>query len=304
MATSVDDRIVALLREEPRVTARAVAKAVGVAEATARGRIADLLRSGSYTPTIFVHPQVAGDGVIAMLRASFVESKGMDTALALEPFSSAPWAAVSTEGLVLLAQVVADSPEDLALLLGQARAAPGVVSLGADIVLKLYTGQNWGSEGVWPSSPQRSPDEVDRELIRALQRDGRASFTSLAAASGLTVPATRRRVLRLRDEGLIRFALRERERFSTRHEASVSLVVAPDAHRRLLDALTQRSEVRYAVEQTGSASLACYLIAGSNADLTRAVGEISAEPGVQSTKSTSVTALRDDLDWLSAGPRS
>ncbi|MFG1608047.1 Lrp/AsnC family transcriptional regulator [Actinoplanes sp. NPDC049265] len=48
-----------------------------------------------------------------------------------------------------------------------------------------------------------STDEIDHELLRLLARDGRATFTTLAAEVGLSVAATKRRVDRLRDLGII-----------------------------------------------------------------------------------------------------
>lgn len=46
-------------------------------------------------------------------------------------------------------------------------------------------------------------DEIDRILLRELQQDGRASYTALSEATGLSAPAVRQRVQRLRDEGVV-----------------------------------------------------------------------------------------------------
>ncbi|WP_369134919.1 Lrp/AsnC family transcriptional regulator [Modestobacter sp. I12A-02662] len=53
-----------------------------------------------------------------------------------------------------------------------------------------------------PADPAAAPD-VDRELMRALARDGRASFTELAERVGLSVSAVHQRVRRLEQRGLI-----------------------------------------------------------------------------------------------------
>jgi Lrp/AsnC family transcriptional regulator for asnA, asnC and gidA len=47
-------------------------------------------------------------------------------------------------------------------------------------------------------------DETDRTLIGALQRDGRASYADLAELVGLSPAATRIRVQRLLDAGVVR----------------------------------------------------------------------------------------------------
>jgi len=46
-------------------------------------------------------------------------------------------------------------------------------------------------------------DDVDRALIEALQRDGRASYADLADLVGLSPAATRLRVQRLLDSGVV-----------------------------------------------------------------------------------------------------
>jgi Lrp/AsnC family transcriptional regulator for asnA, asnC and gidA len=46
-------------------------------------------------------------------------------------------------------------------------------------------------------------DELDREIVRLLQRDGRASNTDMARALGVTETTVRKRVSRLLDAGLM-----------------------------------------------------------------------------------------------------
>jgi DNA-binding Lrp family transcriptional regulator len=46
-------------------------------------------------------------------------------------------------------------------------------------------------------------DDTDRSIIRELQRDGRISYADLAPLAGLSAPATRQRVQRLMDSGLL-----------------------------------------------------------------------------------------------------
>ena len=47
-------------------------------------------------------------------------------------------------------------------------------------------------------------DPIDRVLVRALLADGRATFTALAAAAGLSVSAAQARVRRLEARGVLR----------------------------------------------------------------------------------------------------
>jgi Lrp/AsnC family transcriptional regulator, leucine-responsive regulatory protein len=53
------------------------------------------------------------------------------------------------------------------------------------------------------SSPAEASSDVDRALVAALVRDGRASYTELAERVGLSVSAVHQRVRRLEQRGLI-----------------------------------------------------------------------------------------------------
>lgn len=46
-------------------------------------------------------------------------------------------------------------------------------------------------------------DDIDRQIVAWLQRDGRASFRAIGDGVGLSAPAVKRRVDRLVDEGVI-----------------------------------------------------------------------------------------------------
>ncbi len=54
------------------------------------------------------------------------------------------------------------------------------------------------------SSVQADIDEIDREILRLLQADGRISNAQIARQVGLSAPATHARVRRLEETGVIR----------------------------------------------------------------------------------------------------
>jgi Lrp/AsnC family leucine-responsive transcriptional regulator len=54
------------------------------------------------------------------------------------------------------------------------------------------------------TGPTPAPGDVDRALLAALARDGRASYTELAERVGLSVSAVHQRVRRLEQRGLIK----------------------------------------------------------------------------------------------------
>lgn len=52
-------------------------------------------------------------------------------------------------------------------------------------------------------NPMHTLDKLDRQILRSLQADGRATYDQLAAAAGLSPSAVLRRVKRLEDAGVI-----------------------------------------------------------------------------------------------------
>src|ERR671915_2400793 len=69
--------------------------------------------------------------------------------------------------------------------------------------------RGWISNQWWDGSGRRMQrargpvDEVDREIIRLLQRDGRTSNTDIARALDVTETTIRKRIARLIDEDLV-----------------------------------------------------------------------------------------------------
>ncbi len=49
----------------------------------------------------------------------------------------------------------------------------------------------------------KAVDEIDREIIAALDRDGRATLADIGRQVGLSAPATKERLRRLQDDGVI-----------------------------------------------------------------------------------------------------
>ena len=53
------------------------------------------------------------------------------------------------------------------------------------------------------SANPRAPDDIDKALVTALQRNGRESYAALAKIVGLSEAAVRQRVQRLLDDGVV-----------------------------------------------------------------------------------------------------
>lgn len=134
-------------------------------------------------------------------------------------------------------------------------------------------------------------DDLDRKIIAQLVDDGRRSFRALGATVGLSAPAVKRRVDRLRAEGVIdRFTVTVDPRvMGWSVEAFIELFCAPRTPAlRIRDALTGHPEIVSAFTITGDADALLHLRVADAAHLEEALERIRAERIVTQTRSVVV----------------
>ena len=142
-----------------------------------------------------------------------------------------------------------------------------------------------------------SIDDIDRTIIDALRRDGRASYAEMGAAIGLSPSAIKRRVDRLVEDGVIRgFSVRiDPELDGGGMEAYVELfcrgTVAPEELRRILDAIPNVVE---AATVTGQADAMVRLRAPTMPALESALEQVRLAPQVDKTRSAIVLSTLID----------
>ena len=113
---------------------------------------------------------------------------------------------------LLLTVAAVDLPTLGRYLLERLDRVPGVTGTRARIATRLYAEGSLWRLGVLPAAGEVAPlpptrtitlDTVDRELMSALGADGRASYATLAQATGISQPTARRRVDRLISSGAV-----------------------------------------------------------------------------------------------------
>jgi DNA-binding Lrp family transcriptional regulator len=123
-------------------------------------------------------------------------------------------------------------------------------------------------------------DDVDRRIIDALVRDGRAGYARIAAAVGLSAPAVKRRVDRLVDDGVIKgfTAVVDPDLMGWAVEAYVEVhcrgTITPEA---LREAFAQVPEIHAAATVSGQADAMLRLVARDVRDLERALERVRTE---------------------------
>lgn len=300
---SSDTQIVDLLRRDSRMTRRRMAELTGLPESTIRARLDRVLRSGRVQATVLVHPYLARSSIVYLLHLELAEPGDAEALLQSTELAESPWTGQVADTGRLLVQQRAGSIEEMVARIAQVRAMPEVVRAWCIIVFRVYIGAAWQGDSEaaspWAAVPRRAVDDIDLRLISALRRDGRTSYTDLAELAELTVAATRRRVLRLVEDGIIRFTARV-EDDAPLFEASVEMCVAAAEAEAFIDELCARPEIRYVTEQSGRRNVACYVVAADSASLAAAVEQVRSDPRAEDALVAPMGRVRDFLAWDSA----
>ncbi|MEV7045681.1 Lrp/AsnC family transcriptional regulator [Amycolatopsis sp. NPDC051061] len=123
-------------------------------------------------------------------------------------------------------------------------------------------------------SRARGLDNTDRSLIGLLQQDGRASFTALAKAVGLSEGAVRQRVQRLlRDDLMQIVAVTDPANVDLTRQAMVGISVDGADPRAVADKLSELPNVHYVVLCAGRYDLLAELVCRDDDHMLEVLGE-------------------------------
>lgn len=134
-------------------------------------------------------------------------------------------------------------------------------------------------------------DELDIQLLEALQRNARSTFAELGAIVGLKAPAVHDRVKRLEARGQIRgyAAQLDGKRLGLELVAFVSCYTTPDAkYDEFTKALGEMPELCEVHSVAGEESFVCKVMTRSTQHLDELLSRLKAVPGMARTKTTIV----------------
>ena len=128
-------------------------------------------------------------------------------------------------------------------------------------------------------------DAANRAIIEQLQRDGRRSYGATAEEVGLSEAAVRRRVQRLREEGIIQIvAVTDPLQLGFRRQAMVGIRSEGDS-RQVAEKIAALDEVDYVVMCAGSFDVLAEVVCEDDDRLLDLLNEsIRSIPGVSSTE--------------------
>jgi Lrp/AsnC family transcriptional regulator for asnA, asnC and gidA len=151
-----------------------------------------------------------------------------------------------------------------------------------------------------PRTTRRPPvlDDVSRALVEMLQRDGRQSYASLAAAVHLSESTVRQRVQRLVDGGVIQVvAVTDPTHVGFTRQAMIGIHVDGDPSAPVA-ALESLPEVEYLVSTAGTFDLLVEVVCEDDDHLLDLLARLRRLPGVSSTETFLYLKLhRQRYDW-------
>jgi Lrp/AsnC family transcriptional regulator for asnA, asnC and gidA len=127
-------------------------------------------------------------------------------------------------------------------------------------------------------------DATSKRIIGQLQEDGRRSYAAIARAVGLSEAATRQRVQRLLDAGIVQIvAVADAAAVGFRRQAMLGVNVEGEIPR-VADKLVGMDEAEYVVVSAGRFDLLVELLCVDDDHLLRTVDLVRTTPGVRATE--------------------
>ena len=202
---ALDEADVALLEElkrDGRASYERLGSNVGLSRTAARARLQKLIEAGTVRIEAIAHPAVAGYGTFAHVSIVTDGVPEREVALQIAAFDNAPFVSVVAGRFSLIAELRTRDLGEMDRAVAKVRNIPGVCSLDTVIYTDIVKDSHLplGRPDAFKSFDL---DEIDRKLLALLQADPRMPYADLADRVGLSRAATRARVLRLLDDGVV-----------------------------------------------------------------------------------------------------
>ncbi len=143
-------------------------------------------------------------------------------------------------------------------------------------------------------------DDIDRQIIKLLQKDGRMPFLAIANELGLAEGTIRRRVARLIEEKTLQIVgVTDPLKVGMHTVAIVGMKVERSQIENITNALKNMSEVRYVALATGNYDLIIEIVVRSNDELlTFLIGKLGDIPGILNTGTSLVLKVaKQNFTW-------
>lgn len=307
-----DQRLIAVLQYDARLTAEKAAAVLDLSPATVRRRWQALTAAGTLRVVIspIARPREPGLSGAHQLHIRVRHDKTEAVARSLAARDDIPFVDITTSGdeIVAIAATVPGSRDPL--VFRQLPSTPAVISVETATVLHvLRVTSEWrhqvlsaGEIGeLIPTAPAAEAptpsghygvesDALERIIIDALTLDARLPVATVAARTGLPESTVRRRIARLTDEGrLVTQVLVDRRRLGLNIDAMIKLRVRPDDLDRAGRVLAEHPAVHGAFATSGPANLSLHVWLPDQTALYRFLSHDIAGLGITSAETTVIS---------------
>ncbi|GAB3568406.1 Lrp/AsnC family transcriptional regulator [Amycolatopsis endophytica] len=273
---SLDRRLIHALQLDGRAPFSRIAAVLGASDRTVARRYLRLRSSGALRVLGLTSARALGQTEwFVRLQCAPDAAAQVAAALARRPDTS--WVSLTSGGTeVTCITRTGGRSEAESLLLRKLPRTPRIVGVTAHCLLRVVAGDTgWAGRtsaltadevaGLrWEAHPDGTGTpltEADSRMLAVLRSDGRADIPSLAKAAGWSESSTRRRLDRLRHNGLLYFDIDlDALLFGYHTEAILWLTVAPGSLTAVAEALAGHEEIAFAAATTGRSNLFAFAV--------------------------------------------
>lgn len=202
MMDDLDHALVARLGRDGRLSFERLGAQVGLSRTAARARVQRLMETGAVRIEAIAHPAVGGFHTFTHLSlvTGGVPVREVAEKIAALPF--APFVSIVAGRFSMITELRTRDLGSMEIAIEEVRRIPGVLSLDTVVYTDVVKDSHLPLGGPHAFTPFNL-DEVDHRLLALLQQDPRMPYADLADAVRLSRAATRARVLRLLDQGVV-----------------------------------------------------------------------------------------------------
>ena len=279
---TLDDDLIALLREDGRISSSEAARRLSAPRTLVADRIGHLIRERHLEVAAVLNPDAVGlDAMCLVLIRMSGLAEEAGAAVASHPAAS--FVSLTSGPHDVVAEFRARSRADMVDAIAAVRTLPGVTATST-VTYSVIAKSPFTAVAPAPAA-RTIVDAVDRGIIDLLQTDGRMSYREIGLRLGISDSTARARIRRLREDHVIRVTA-----IAKRNEVTHSVAMGIGVHTRgdtatLIATLQSRPEIEFLATAVGEYDLVCTASAATLDGLQDVVSRIRASPAVVATTS-------------------
>jgi len=277
----IDTRIYEELQSDGRISMEDLATVVGLSRIAVRARVARLVESGALRIVGVVHPSTYEIRHFAHLVIG-VDGPASPVGRAIATLDNVPLVSVVAGRFALMAEVRATNMAALRALIRAVAAVEHVVH----IETAIYTERIKDLYAPPARIPPTKLDIVDRQILDALEHDGRVSYAEISRLTHFSPSAIRKRVNLLIDRGVVRISVvASPGLMGLQHMCGFSIRLRGGTESETIRAIESMDTVTYLSLVLGRCDAIGTMMARSLGDLVHAFDYVRSLPGVMEIES-------------------